>query len=182
MIDFIQGNKFKGLTGIHYAPPRGLVPDNRFRDSVNNIPKGDYRYLENTMDVRVLKEGDVIYTHTFYVDQLFELIGGLNVNVTVITHNCDTTFAIAPPPNVIKWFSQNVSILHDRVASLPIGLENDIWLGDKLVKMKKKKRESRQFKKLVYLNHNINNNPEKRQRPYDVLKAKLGYCCEQRAI
>ena len=174
MIDFIQGNKFKGLTDIHYAPQRGPVPDNYFWESVNNIPVNDYRYLKNTMDVNTLKDGDVIYTHTFYVDQLFELIKTLNVRLIVVTHNCDTSRGVTPPNNVIRWYTTNVDVIHPRVESIPIGLENDIWfpLVYKKDKMIDKLKQPRDYRELVYMNHSIRTNSVKRLEPYRVLEGK----------
>ena len=174
MIDFIQGNKFKGLTNIHYAPQRGPMPENYYWESVNNIAVNDYRYIKNTMDINTLKDGDVIYTHNFYVDQLFNLIKTVDVKLVVVTHNCDTTMAVTPPDNVIRWFSQNVSIVHDRVESIPIGLENDRWFPEvhKRDKMMAKLHEERSYKELVYMNHSTRTNSAKRLEPYRVLEGK----------
>ena len=174
MIDFIQGNKFKGLTNIHYAPLQGPMPDNYFWESVNNIPLGDYRHLKNTMDIKTLKDGDIIYTHTFYADQLFNAIKELEIRLVVITHNCDTTMPINPPDNVIGWFTQNVSIVNLRVESIPLGIENDRWLiiGHKDRKMLAKRQQSRNYRGLVYMNHNVSNNPTQRLRPYQLLENK----------
>lgn len=168
----IQGNRFKSLAHHIYAPPRGIVKDNKYRTDLNNMSSGDYRYLANTFDKRRLNNGERIYTHTFYADQLFETIWDLDVSVTVITHNADTPANIEPPLNVKMWYSTNVDIISERVKSIPIGLENDRWLGEKLNKMQKKLQQPKLFRKMLYMNHNISTNPTKRQKPYDVLKGQ----------
>ncbi|MEN6569002.1 MAG: hypothetical protein ABFC18_03215 [Rikenellaceae bacterium] len=166
-MEWIQGNKFKAMTSIYFAPRRGKNAD-EYRDAINNFPSSDYRYLTNTYDKRNIKLGDIIYTHTFYIDQLFEIIDQLPFNVKVVSHNADTPAGIEPPANV-TWYTTNVNIKHDRVQSIPIGIENDRWLKDKKDKMNLKLKQRKEFKNMLYLNHNIKTNPEKRQAPYDLL-------------
>jgi hypothetical protein len=165
---WIQGNQFKKLTKWHYAPAR-IYTGNKYRDDLNNLPFGDYRYLMNTLDVSKLQDGDIIYTHGFYAEQLFEK--PIKQRYVLVTHNADTNIEIAPPENVIRWFAQNVNIVHPRIQSIPIGLENDFWLKDKKAKMVRKLQQHRNYKALVYVNHNVRTNPE-RQKPYDILRGK----------
>jgi len=168
----IQGNRFKSLARFIYAPPRGVVPGNKYRTDVNNIQSGDYRHLVNTLDKRLINDKDIIYTHTFYADQLAEYLENIDKKVIVITHNSDTAFEVMPPDNVLAWFSTNINIDHERVKSIPIGLENDIWLQNKRHKMTRKLQHKKVFKNLLYINHNIKTNPEKRKRPYEVLESQ----------
>jgi hypothetical protein len=167
---WIQGNKFKSIAKWHYAPAR-IFTGNKYRDDINNLPYTDYRYLKNTLDFAQLKSDDIIYTHTFYADQLFEKLEKIeNTQLTVITHNSDTTVDFVPPDNVY-WFTTNVNIRYKSIRSIPIGLENDFWLKDKKEKMIKKLSQHRNYKAMVYVNHNVKTNPE-RQKPYDLLKGK----------
>lgn len=168
---WIQGNQFKTLAKWHYAPAR-IFTGHSYRDGVNNIPYGDYRYLANTLDLKELKSDDIIYTHTFYADQLFEKLGKLEYQqFTVVTHNADTNVDFPPPDNVY-WFTTNVAIRYKSIRSIPIGVENDFWLKDKKRIMEGKLGNPKKYKNLVYVNHNISTNPKKRQRPYDVLKGE----------
>lgn len=167
---WIQGNMFKGLTKWHYAPAR-LFTNNAYRNGMNNLPVTDYRYLANTVDFAQLKDGDVIYTHTFYADQLFEKLEKLSAQFTVVTHNCDTP-ADFPPPDNVMWFTTNVNIRHGNLKSIPIGIENDLWLKDKKEQMLRKLEKPPKFKNLIYCNHNIKTNPKQRQKPYDVLSGE----------
>ena len=164
----IQGNLFKGLTPLHYAPAR-IFTGGDF-DGINNIPFSDYRYLKNTVDK--LEHDALIYTHTFYASQLFKKLEKLwPLQFTVVTHNCDTV-ADFPPPDNVYWFTTNVAIRYKSVRSIPIGIENDIWLKDKKSIMMRKLKTPKQYKSLVYCNHNIKTNPKKRQKPYDVLRGE----------
>jgi hypothetical protein len=166
---WIQGNQFRKIAKWHYAPAR-LYTGNKYRDDINNLPPNDYRYLKNTFDKSLVKSDDIIYTHTFYADQLFEVLDK-NMQLTVITHNSDTTVDFAPPENVY-WFTTNVNIKHKSVRSIPIGIENDFWLKDKKALMVKKLKEPKNYKSMVYVNHNIRTNPKERQKPYDVLRGQ----------
>ena len=176
---WIQGNMFKGLTKWHYAPAR-IFTNNYYRNGINNLPVTDYRYLANTVDFSQLKDGDIIYTHTFYADQLFERLEKLApTQFTVVTHNCDTP-ADFPPPDNVMWFTTNVGIRYNgptfgfgsNIRSIPIGIENDFWLKDKKQQMIRKMEKAPKFKNLIYCNHNVKNNPKIRQKPYDVLSGE----------
>jgi hypothetical protein len=160
----IQGNKFKALAKFNFAPPPNTWG--------NVFSSNDYRHLINTFDSRQLNDNDIIYTHTFFIKSLFERLSTINKQVRVISHNADTPADITPPENVTMWWTTNVNIQHSRVRSIPIGIENNIWLGDKLVKMADKLKHPKKYERMLYMNHNIKTNPAKRQRPYDVLKGK----------
>jgi hypothetical protein len=175
---WIQGNQFKTLAKWQYAPAR-LYTGHPLRDSYNNIPVNDYRYMRNTLDFLKLKSDDIIYTHTFYADQLFEKLEKINGQFIVITHNADTP-ADFPPPDNVFWFTTNVAIRYNgptfgfgsNIRSIPIGIENDFWLKDKKRKMESLLTKPKRYKNLLYMNHNIKTNPAKRKRPYDLLKGE----------
>jgi hypothetical protein len=163
-MSIIQGNKFIRLSHFTYAPPPGTE---------GNVFKiNDYRHLVSTFEVRKLKDNDIIYTHTFFVKSLFRQLSKLDKKVTVITHNCDTVADAIPPDNVKIWFTTNVNVTHERVQSIPIGLENDRWYPEKKLFMASVTKKKKEFKKMLYLNHNIATNPSKRQAPYDALEGK----------
>ncbi len=159
MFDFIQGDKFKSL-GANFAP--------------EIKQPGDYDNLVNTFN------GErIVYTHSMYAKDLFEKIKNIKSEFVVITHNADINVDFAPPDNVIKWFSQNVNIIHDRVESIPIGLENDRWFVgvDKKNKMLAKLKEEHKTiyeltGNLVYMNFNVGTNVGKRAEPYKLFKGK----------
>lgn len=167
--DYIQGEKFIELAKFKFAPPRGPNNDST-RNLINNLPSSDYRYLINTLDLRQLQDNDLIYTSTFYVDQLFEKIAGLNVKVRVITHNADTNIDFLPPDNVTKWYAQNVNIKDNRIVSIPIGLENSRWYPEKKMKMMGIIKRPKRYKNMIYINHNVSTNPAKRAALYDMFE------------
>ncbi len=156
MIDWIQGEKFQDIADYRYAPPE------RYKD--------DYCGLGNDLDFSKLKDGDIIYTHTFYAKQLFEILDLIGKKVFIITHNADEPADWVPPDCVQHWWSQNVNIDHPKVESLPIGLENNRWWKglQKRAKMEEMLKGILPHSKLIYMNHNIKNNRAQRQRPYEL--------------
>lgn len=161
-MDWIQGQKFKGIADFTYSPHVKLP--------------GDYDNLPNTFDTALLEDTNVVYTHTMYVKQLFKILEELPQKFIVITHNSDVNIdnGFSVPDNVIKWFSQNINVFHEKIESVPIGLENDMWFADihKKEKMLAKLKQPKKYKNLVYMNFNIGTNPAKRTKPYQVLKDK----------
>ena len=156
MIDWIQGEKFEDVADYKYAPSI------RYKD--------DYCHLVNTLDFKKLKDGDIIYTHTFYAKQLFDILELIGVKVYIITHNADEPADWVPPENVLHWYSQNVGLSYPKIESIPIGLENNRWWKGlrKRAKMEEMLTQPLPHKKLVYMNHNIKNNRAQRQRPYEL--------------
>ena len=171
MIDWIQGEKFKALADFTYSPVMKM--------------EGDYDNLPNTFDTARLKDMNVVYTHTMYAKQLFEIIKELPQKFIIITHNSDVNVddSFSLPNNVIKWFSQNVNVIHERIESIPIGLENDMWFKSthKKEKMIAKLKEPHKYKNLVYVNHNVATNPAKRLKPYELLYGAPWATCERGA-
>lgn len=161
-MDFITGEKFKEIADFIYAPQVKLP--------------GDYDNLRNTFDTALLEDKNVVYTHTMYVKQLFKIIEELPQEFIVITHNSDMNIdnSFSVPDNVIKWFSQNVNVIHEKIESIPIGLENSMWFPEvhKKEKMITKLKQPRNYRNLVYMNFNIGTNPAKRTKPYEILKNK----------
>lgn len=161
MKDYITGEKFIGIADMVFA----LVNQG-----------GDCNPLINTFCHCALKEKNIVYTHTMYVKSLFEDIRGLKAEFVIVSHNCDTnvdeTFKV--PSNVKKWYTQNVDVNNPKIESIPIGLENDKWFKaiGKKEKMRKKLKEKKEYRNLVYLNVNVNTNPAERVPVYEFLQDK----------
>jgi len=116
----------------------------------------------------------VFYCHTH--DILNFLKKALANKFVLITHNSDDKVdsSLILPDNLIHWFAQNVDVVNDRIESLPIGLENNKWFRaeKKREKMISLSQQSKVDKNLVYMNHNIFTNVEKRRFVYQLLENK----------
>jgi hypothetical protein len=131
------------------------------------------KYNVNILDDIYRLDNPIVYTHMDYINHLFNILKNVNKKIILITHNGDYNTPDIPIPEcIIKWYSQNVTIKKDKVESIPIGIENDIWFPEigKRNKIINKIKEPKQFKNLLYINHNINTNPKERQEPYDLFK------------
>jgi hypothetical protein len=171
-MDFIVGEKF-------YE-----VADFIFSTNIVEYGHEDYNKLNNTFDINKLNEINIIYLHTMYRNQFFDVIRPLDNKFIVITHNSDININSVSnvPKNVIKWYSQNVNCVDNRLISLPIGLENSRWFPQfrKKEKIISKLDTKKIFKNLVYMNHNINTN-KLRQIPYELLKNRSFVTTQMRA-
>jgi len=170
-MDWIQGDRFMEIADFTYAPTQ------RHAD--------DYCKLQNTFDFSIfskLKPVNVIYTHTFYVKQLFRELTILQevvvspVSFIVITHNSDLNVddSFEIPDNVIKWFAQNVITKNPKVHPIPIGIENDRWGSkeQKKLKMTYILSTKKHIENWVYINHNEKTNPQTRAGIYKLFEDK----------
>lgn len=171
-MDFIQGEKFIGLADWVYSPP-------------NTTGIDDYNQQKNTFELSKLKDGDKIYTHTMYVRSLLAVLRSFEGICDIISHNGDVNIDLSfkVPKCVRNWFTQNVDVIDEKIIPLPIGLENSRWFQGlhKREKMIAKVREPKNYKNLVYVNHNVATNPAKRLKPYEVLYGKPWATLERRA-
>ena len=153
---FITGNKFKEIADFTFS----------------SQPKhsDDYYSLPNTYNPDSIKDGYIIYTDTGYVQEFFNIVSKLDKQITLITHNGDIDINIIPPANIIKWFTINVDIIHSKIESIPLGLENSLWFPGthKKEKMIAKLSESRDYRNLAYMDHNVGTNLSTRLRLYQI--------------
>jgi len=161
-MDWITGQRFESIADFTYSP---IV---KARD--------DYDKLPNTFDFSKLRDKNIVYTHTMYVKSLFQAIEACSHTFVIVTHNSDVniTDSFKPPENVLKWHSQNVNVINDKITSLPIGLENDRWFRGvhKKDKMLAKLKEKKHHRNVLYVNHNIATYPEDRLKPYQLFEGK----------
>jgi len=163
-MDFIVGEKFYNVSDFIYSS--NIIEDR----------SEDYNKLINTFNINNLKLVNIIYLHTMYKNQFFNIIKNLPNKFIIVTHNSDININNVDnlPDNVIKWYSQNVNVIDDRLESLPIGLENSRWFPhiQKQNKILNKLNIEKNIYNLIYMNHNINTNMKERSEVYNILKNK----------
>jgi mannosyltransferase OCH1-like enzyme len=172
--DWIQGDKFVKMADFVYAP--------------NEKASDDYAKYPNTFDPAELRDVNIVYTNTMYLARFLRILPNLPQKFIVMSHNGDQhtdegvigTYAngikIAEEPyilpdNVIRMYVQNVNVVHPRIGSIPLGLENSMWGTKKkeimLGLMKRVKNGLIERKKLVYMNHSLNTRREERTMLYN---------------
>jgi hypothetical protein len=107
----------------------------------------EYDYIQGERFIDLHNGVNIIYCKTENVNEFLKS-NKLNNDFILISHNSDGKITDNPtkydadinliPNNLIKWYGQNVCIKHDKVSSIPIGLENSQWFKDigKIEKMK----------------------------------------------
>lgn len=131
----------------------------------------------------------VFYCDTHDVNQFFDNIK-IDNEFILITHNSDGKIKLEGnqfpdgdinkiPENLIKWYAQNVFDSHEKIESIPIGLENTNWFVEigKINKIKNKIIENKNYKNLLYINHNIDTNIRERLSPYKIFTGKNFATC-----
>lgn len=116
------------------------------------------------------------YTHCLYA--FAQIIKYFKNPFILITHNSDgiveddeTTKYLLAQSIIIRWYAQNLTITHDKLRVLPIGMANDQWPHgntDKIMENLNKPKT-----KSVYFNFNIRTNESKRMECYTKLCTKL---------
>ena len=159
-MDFIVGEKFYSVADFIYS--------NDFLE--------DFNKLISTFDSNKLNELNIVYFHTMYKEHFFNVIKDLKQKFILVSHNSDHNVNTVEnlPDNVIKWFSQNVNCKSDKLESLPIGLENSRWFPhlQKKQRILNKVNEKKNYRNLIYVNHNIGTNVNQRQEVYMLLQNK----------
>ncbi len=173
-IDWIQGDKFVKIADYVYAP--------------FNKASDDYAKYPNTFDPVELKPINFVYTNTMYLARLLRILPNLPAEFVVMSHNGDQhtdegsigTYSngvkISEEPytlsdNILRMYVQNVNVIHPRIDTIPLGLENSMWGKTKkelmLRVLNKMERGKLQRTKLVYMNHNTNTRLAERKGLYD---------------
>jgi len=205
MIDYITGEKFQGLADVSLIPNGRDVGESECDFVIEQNRNNGYTtfyYDENTKELpEYVKNAKVLFVNTWTLDRFFRCIYDLLPNRYVfISHNSDNTFSnkherYLNDEKVVKWYSQNAIISHDKLILLPIGLANrqykhgNLSLMDRIVKENASKTNLVYKNFDIYTNFNIRNdvnnitsknniimNPRVEQEEYLQNLAKSVYC------
>jgi hypothetical protein len=80
----------------------------------------------------------------------------------------DTFRPIADHPLVVKWFAQNLMMIHPKVVSIPIGVANEMWPHGNLQTLTAATEITSHIPKLdpVFFNFSLHTNPNERGLPW----------------
>ncbi len=131
---------------------------------------------------RTIGNGRVFYRATHEVNEFF--MSPPDFDFVLVSHNSDGKIVDYDqqycaninyiPKNLIKWFGQNVCIKHEKIESIPIGLENSEWFvhEQKLDNIIHYSNLNLSYKNLLYINFNVETNPPQRYEPYNIFNDK----------
>lgn len=128
--------------------------------------------------IKILNNCKSIFVYTHYLDYFFNYIYPyIDNNFILVTHNSDHHITARYLPyllenKIIKWYSQNINILHNKLIPLPIGIANSQWKHGDLNILQKVIDIEVEKTKLLYINFNINTNFNHRKKIFELFKEK----------
>ena len=149
-------------------------------------------YIQGEKFITLGDSQRIFYCKTDNINAFFDNLPTKDPFV-LISHNGDGKITDTPgnydadikkiPSNLIRWFAQNVCYSHERIESIPIGLENGYNFPElqKIKKMHNLTNIPKQHINLLYMNHNINTNMNERLKPYELLEHKP-WCTSVRGL
>jgi hypothetical protein len=158
MNDFLSGYNFARKCDVVFSE---TIPENETHKT----------YITDYFE---LNDGDIIFCKTDNVLKLFEILKNENdiKNLKLMTHESDyeinQKLFETKPKCISKWYAINVNYGHPDLIPIPIGLANDYCpITLKIDNLTRKGSP----KKLLYINHRIDTNFEKRKWIYDYFES-----------
>jgi hypothetical protein len=122
----------------------------------------------------------ILFCYSHRLSNFVDILHFLTNPFILISHNSDGNIEYSPEihkildhPLLIKWYAQNLGIIHHKLEFLPIGMANSMWshgnasfFGKTLLINKSEK---------VYFNFSMSTNFDKRKPCYDSLIHKIPY-------
>ena len=121
MINKLTEGSLPFITGMGYRNTCDFIYDEFDKFDINTINQFD---------------GMKIFVKTDYLTEFSGLLNKIEKNFSLFTHNSDLPITISHinilnHPQLLMWYGQNVSLLHEKIKSIPIGIANKRWVhGD----------------------------------------------------
>ena len=175
-IEIITGEKLQQLADIYLG-----TPDDFAYNNLISIQKLKHNNIGNLVDY--VDNPKIIFCYSHRVKLLSQKIKFFKNPFVLLTHNSDENITESPEiykilntPNLIKWYTQNLCMKHEKLHYLPIGLANSMWPGGNLQIFKTLDTNTLHIKtKQIYFNFNINTNYNKRMVCYNTFYSKIPF-------
>lgn len=157
---------------------RTYISGDYFRGIADHI----FDERHETFDAQIVGLGDIVFVKTDYLERFVALYhAGIKYPYILVTHNSD---GVAPgpceflleDPKIVAWFAQNITVHHEKLHPIPIGIANACWPhGNQRVfsYVMQQKNFVRDY--LLYLNFQINTYFAERSQVYSLF-ANQPYC------
>lgn len=179
--NIITGEKIQSLADIclidDYNPNANKFCKNSIK-ILNGKTKGNF--IQLTEQQLNFLDKKIIYLPTHFLPYFFDNIFPFISNCELITHNSDHGILDHHSEKVNKqilnglnsnkikkWYSQNVTIYHQKLITLPIGIANSMWPHGNLELLKNIMDMKLERNKLYYFNFSINTRPDRRKPIYE---------------
>lgn len=181
-MNIISGEKIQELADIYL----GLQDDFQFNPYINSQKHKHKNILEISEKLNY-DNPKIIFCYTHRIEIFSNIIDYFKNNFILITHNSDENIInnknivkILNANKLIKWYSQNLCINHNKLFFLPIGIANRQWEHGKLFTtfynlFKENENNFKKIKRSVYLYFEISTNKNKREMAYNLLCNKLPF-------
>jgi hypothetical protein len=170
--DYISGERFQNIADISiipHGPNNGEKECGFVVEQQNNNNYRTFYYDTNTTSLpSEVNNVNVIFVNTWTLDKFFKIVFPLLTNKYIfISHNSDLGInkqhqQYLDSSKVIRWYSQNAYLEHDKLFALPIGLGNQQYSHGNIKLLDEIKNANYQKEFLVYKNFDISSNPYRR--------------------
>ena len=187
--DFITGERFQALADVSIIPEGDSIGESNCdfvikQQQNNNYNTFYYNAFTNTLPDYV-QNAKVIFVNTYTLDKFFSIIFPLLKNEYIfISHNSDSAFSNSyinylNEKKVIKWYSQNKALNHEKLFALPIGIANQQYPHGNLELLNQIINTSPDKEHIVYKNFDIYSNFQIRSH-IDYITSQNGIAMDSR--
>lgn len=164
-INIISGEKIQKLANLYLGEDEGdfLFNPNIGKSNKNMLIKDIPFNFDNPK---------IIYCYSNRLLKLYEKLNNFKNKFILISGNSDENIKndlkkIADHEKIIKWHTQNLCILHDKISLFPIGVANKQWKHGNIKELTKIINMNIPKTNNIYFNFNINTNFNKRIECYN---------------
>ena len=167
----IKGERLQQLADVYF----GYDEDFHYNPMIAGEPA---KHCNINSIITQYNNPPTIFCYTHRLVDFAQIIKYFENPFVLITHNSDgivdaneTTNYLLTQSKIVRWYAQNVTVHHEKLRVLPIGMANDQWPHGNTDKIMENINTTKT--KSIYFNFNISTNVEKRQDCYNKLLPKL---------
>jgi hypothetical protein len=161
--DILSGERFQQLCDVYCGDSFHLARNPKIAAEPQK-----HMYLEN-LNVPWSNPA-LVFCYSCALPLLMEKLSYFQNPFVLVSHNEDlnvveTFRPIADHPLVMKWFAQNLMMVHPKVVSIPIGIANEMWPHGNIQTLTQTIQMAKHIPKLedVFFNFSLHTNPGQRE-------------------
>lgn len=141
------------------------------------------KYLSDFENGQPYNNPRIVFCYGPLIYALSKIIHLFENPFILITHNSDENILPNKPEidnmlnckKIIRWYSQNVHVRHEKLYFLPIGIANHQWAHGNLYMFESVFSKNVEKTKSIYFNFNIDTNKTVRQECYNMFCEKIPF-------
>lgn len=171
-MNYITGERIQSVADNTFVSYHKGAPGADITET--QLARNGFKYVycnpNDDMDaiIPAIKDANILFVYGFCLDIFFrKVFPSIEKNIVLVTHNCDDEIdskyeKYLNDVRILKWYSVNVSIVHDKLVPIPIGIANSQWKHGDLNILEKVRNEHNRKENLVYKNFDIGTAPSRR--------------------